>query len=50
MFAYANDLRSLTGGRGTYTMRFSHYEQVPHKLAAGIMTQYQATRKAEEDE
>ncbi|MDI6758425.1 MAG: elongation factor G [Candidatus Omnitrophota bacterium] len=49
MFAYANDLRSLTGGRGAYTMHFSHYEQVPHKIASGIISQYQATKKTEEE-
>ena len=48
MFKYANDLRSITGGRGTYTMRFSHYEEVPHKVAAPIITQYQASKKQEE--
>ncbi|MDD2752461.1 MAG: elongation factor G, partial [Candidatus Omnitrophica bacterium] len=47
MFTYANDLRSLTGGRGSYTMRFSHYEEVPHKIASTIINQYQATKKAE---
>jgi elongation factor G len=49
MFKYANDLRSLTGGRGMYTMRFSHYEEVPHKVAAVIINQYQATKKQEEE-
>lgn len=48
MFTYANDLRSITGGRGMYTMRFSHYEEVPHKVASGIISQYQATKKQEE--
>ena len=48
MFKYANDLRSITGGRGTYTMRFSHYEEVPHKIAAPIIAQYQASKKQEE--
>ncbi|OGX15073.1 MAG: hypothetical protein A2166_06560 [Omnitrophica WOR_2 bacterium RBG_13_41_10] len=48
MFTYANDLRSLTGGRGMYIMRFSHYEVVPHKIASGIVSQYQATKKQEE--
>lgn len=49
MFTYANDLRSLTGGRGSYTMSFSHYEETPHKIAANIIAQYQATKKHEED-
>jgi len=48
MFKYANDLRSITAGRGIYTMRFSHYEEVPHKVAAPIITHYQATKKQEE--
>jgi elongation factor G len=50
MFTYANDLRSLTGGRGSYTMRFSHYEEVPHKIVSGIIAQYQASKKPEEQE
>jgi len=48
MFTYANDLRSITGGRGMYTMRFSHYEEVPHKIALNIINQYQASKKQEE--
>lgn len=49
MFTYANDLRSLTGGRGAYTMRFSHYEEIPHKIASGIISQYQASKKQAEE-
>ncbi|MDD3032207.1 MAG: elongation factor G [Atribacterota bacterium] len=29
IFRYSIDLRSITQGRGTYTMKFSHYEEVP---------------------
>ncbi len=47
MFTYANDLRSMTGGRGTYTMRFSHYAELPHKVASTIINQYQASKKQE---
>jgi elongation factor G len=49
MFTYANDLRSFTGGRGVYIMRFSHYEEVPHKIASNIISQYQASKKQEEE-
>ena len=50
MFTYANDLRSITGGRGMYIMRYSHYEEVPHKAASIIINQYQATKKHEEEQ
>lgn len=49
MFKYANDLRSMTGGRGTYLMRYSHYAEVPHKISAPIITHYLATKKHEEE-
>ncbi|WP_027365854.1 elongation factor G [Desulfotruncus alcoholivorax] len=38
MFGYATDLRSRTQGRGTYTMQFSHYEEVPQNIAEGIIS------------
>ncbi|MBQ6122954.1 MAG: elongation factor G [Clostridia bacterium] len=37
MFGYATDLRSKTQGRGTYTMQFEHYEEVPHNIAEKIL-------------
>ncbi len=37
MFGYATDLRSLTQGRGTFTMEFDHYEQIPANLAEAIV-------------
>ncbi len=36
MFGYATVLRSLTQGRGTYTMEFDNYEQVPNNIAEEI--------------
>jgi elongation factor G len=36
MFGYATDLRSMTQGRATYTMQFSHYEPVPALVSEGI--------------
>lgn len=37
MFGYATDLRSKTQGRSTYTMQFSHYEEVPKGVSEGII-------------
>jgi elongation factor G len=37
MFGYATDLRSGTQGRGTFTMEFDHYEQLPANIAEGII-------------
>ncbi|HOL50062.1 MAG TPA: elongation factor G, partial [bacterium] len=37
MSNYATELRSLTSGRGTFAMSFSHYEEVPPHLAEKII-------------
>lgn len=37
MFGYSTDVRSETQGRATFTMQFSHYEQVPASIAEGIV-------------
>jgi elongation factor G len=44
---YAPDLISKTGGRGTYDMEFSHYEEVPPHLAEKIIAEAQAAREKE---
>lgn len=36
MFGYATDLRSTTQGRGTFTMTFDHYEEVPKAISQQI--------------
>jgi len=36
MFGYVNTLRSMTQGRGQFTMQFDHYEQVPQHVADEI--------------
>jgi elongation factor G len=42
MFGYVNDLRSMTSGRGNYSMEFAHYEPVPRNIAETIIAK--ATR------
>ena len=37
MFGYVNDLRSMTQGRGTFTMQFQRYAQVPDSVAQSIV-------------
>ena len=34
---YSQDLRSITGGRGSYRFEFDHYEQVPHNIQAQVI-------------
>ncbi len=48
MLRYGNDLRSMTGGRGVYTVEFSHYEQVPPHLAQEIIAAAQKEKEAED--
>jgi len=37
MFGYATQLRSMTQGRGNYTMEFDHYQEVPKNIADEII-------------
>ncbi len=46
MFGYATALRSNTQGRATYTMEFSHYEEVPKNIAETLMAKTGAGNKA----
>jgi elongation factor G len=39
---YSNDLRSMTGGRGVYTMAFDRYEPVPTNVAQSIIAAHKA--------
>ena len=36
MFGYATELRSMTSGRATYSMEFSHYAEIPGNLAEAV--------------
>jgi elongation factor G len=44
MFAYSTSLRSMTQGRGTYTMQFSHYEEAPRNVSEEIIAKAKGTR------
>lgn len=48
MFRYATDLRSLTQGRGSFTMRFERYEEAPPQVAEKVIAQA-AKEQAEEE-
>jgi len=46
MLRYATDLRSITQGRGYYTMRFSHYEELPPHLSQQLAEKAHKEREA----
>ena len=46
MLKYASTLNSITGGRGTYGMEFSTYEEVPRELATRIIDEQKAAKQA----
>ena len=47
MFKYATDLRSMTQGRGKFSMSFVRYEEVPVSMADKIIAEAKARREAE---
>ena len=46
MYRYSIDLKSMTQGRGSFTMGFSHYEEIPAMLADKIITKAKADKEA----
>ncbi len=44
--SYAGDLRSISQGRASYTLEFSHYQEVPHELAERIIAE---AKRAQQD-
>jgi elongation factor G len=48
MFKYATDLRSMTQARGSFSMKFSRYEEVPAQIAQKIIETSNANREKEE--
>ena len=47
LFKYASELRSMTGGRASFELEYSHYEQVPAHIAQKVVAEAQAAKKAE---
>jgi elongation factor G len=50
MLRYTTQIRSITGGRGYFTMEFDHYEIVPQHLAAEIIEAHKKELEAEKEE
>ena len=50
MLEYANDLTSMTQGRASYNMEFSHYDFVPNEIAEKVIAHAKAARAGMEQE
>ncbi len=50
LLTYAPDLRSITSGRGNFTMEASHYDEVPGNLSDKIIAAAKGKMKGDEDE
>ena len=46
---YAPDLKSMTGGKGSYTMELAGYEEVPRNLVDGIVASSPFKKESDED-
>lgn len=45
---YSTELRSMTGGRGSHTLQFDHYEEVPEHIAQELIAAYEKKKSAGE--
>ena len=50
MLRYTTQLRSITGGRGVFTMEFNRYEIIPNHLAQEIISAHQKELEAKKEE
>jgi len=49
MLSYANELTSMTQGRGSYSMEFSHYDFVPGEIAEKVIALHKPHAVADEE-
>ncbi|MEO0068729.1 MAG: elongation factor G [candidate division WOR-3 bacterium] len=49
MYKYSNSLRSMTQGRGVFTMEFDHYEEVPREIAQRIIEEARRAKQEEKE-
>lgn len=50
MYKYANELKSITAGRATYTMSFAHYEVVPPNIAQKVVAENKKVHHHQKEE
>ena len=50
MFRYSSELRSMTGGRGSFEMEFNRYDVVPGNIAQKVVAEAQKHKKEEQEE
>jgi elongation factor G len=50
MMRYTTQLRSITGGRGYFTMEFDHYDTVPNHIAGMIIEAHKKEMEAKKEE
>lgn len=48
MYRYAIDLKSITQGRGYFSMKFDHYEDVPQMVSQAVIAEYQKNKEEKE--
>jgi elongation factor G len=47
MASYQGELKSITAGHGSFTLEFSHYEQVPGNIQKELINQYKPKEEEE---